>query len=75
MFNLNKFIGEHVTHRAESMFASDIAANSATLSAEIKDKIGHDVESFFLTEDAFENRIGKIECIAAELVGDKQAVG
>ena len=38
MFNLNKFIGEHVTHRAESMFASDIAANSATLSAEIKDK-------------------------------------
>lgn len=38
MFNLNKFIGEHVIHRAESMFASDIAANSATLSAEIKDK-------------------------------------
>lgn len=38
MFNLNKFIGEHVTHRAESMFAADISANSATLSAEIKDK-------------------------------------
>ena len=37
MFNLNKFIGEHVTHRAESMFAADISANSATLSAEIKD--------------------------------------
>ena len=38
MFNLDKFIGEHVTHRAESMFAADISANSATLSAEIKDK-------------------------------------
>ena len=38
MFNLNKFIGEHVTHRAESMFAADISANSTTLSAEIKDK-------------------------------------
>ena len=38
MFNLNKFIGEHVTHRAESMFAADISANSATLSAEIKGK-------------------------------------
>ena len=24
MFNLNKFIGEHVTHRAESMFAADL---------------------------------------------------
>ena len=38
MFNLNKFIGEHETLRAESMFAADISANSATLSAEIKDK-------------------------------------
>ena len=38
MFNLNKFIGEHVTHRAESMFAADISANSATLSVEIKGK-------------------------------------
>ena len=38
MFNLDKFIGEHVTHRAESMFAADISANSATLSAEIKGK-------------------------------------
>ena len=38
MFNLDKFIGEHVTHRAESMFAADISANSTTLSAEIKDK-------------------------------------
>ena len=38
MFNLNKFIGQHVTHRAESMFAADIEANKDVLSAEIKDK-------------------------------------
>lgn len=38
MFNLNKFIGDHVTHRAESMFADDIAANSDRLTAEIKGK-------------------------------------
>lgn len=38
MFNLNKFIGDYVTHRAESMFADDIAANSDRLTAEIKGK-------------------------------------
>lgn len=38
MFNLNKFIGDHVTHRTESMFADDIAANSYQLTAEIKGK-------------------------------------
>lgn len=38
MFNLNKFIGQFVTHRESSMFAADIEANSATLSNEIKDK-------------------------------------
>jgi len=38
MFNLSKFIGQYVTHRAESMFAADIEANREKLSAEIKGK-------------------------------------
>lgn len=38
MFNLQQFIADHVTHRAESMFAQDIEANRATLSAEIEGK-------------------------------------
>ncbi len=38
MFNLSKFIGQYVTHRAESMFAADIEANRDKLSAEIKGK-------------------------------------
>ena len=38
MFNLNKFIGQYVTHREKSMFAQDIEANKEKLSAEIKGK-------------------------------------
>lgn len=38
MFNLSKFIGQYVTHRAESMFAADIEENMDKLSAEIKGK-------------------------------------
>ncbi len=38
MFNLNKFISEHVTHRKNSMFASDIEANKEVLEKEIKGK-------------------------------------
>ena len=38
MFNLNKFISEHVTFRQESMFLHDIEQNSGQLSAEIKGK-------------------------------------
>lgn len=38
MFNLSKFIGQYVTHRAHSMFAADIEANRDKLSAEIKGK-------------------------------------
>lgn len=38
MFNLNKFIGQYVTHREKSMFALDIEANQEKLSAEIKGK-------------------------------------
>ena len=38
MFNLDKFIGDHVTGRPVSMFEADIKANSQKLTAEIKDK-------------------------------------
>lgn len=38
MFNLNKFISEHVTHRKNSMFASDIEANKEVLEREINGK-------------------------------------
>lgn len=38
MFNLNKFISEHVTHRPTSMFASDIESNREYLTSEIEGK-------------------------------------
>ena len=38
MFNLSKFISDHITHRPESMFAADIEANKAQLKAEIEGK-------------------------------------
>jgi FlaA1/EpsC-like NDP-sugar epimerase len=40
MFNLNKFISEHVTHRSNSLFAADIEANRSKLAEEIE---GHSV--------------------------------
>ncbi|MBR1514735.1 MAG: UDP-N-acetylglucosamine 4,6-dehydratase [Bacteroidales bacterium] len=38
MFQLDKFIGEHVTHRTSSMFEGDIRANSVLLTHEVEDK-------------------------------------
>lgn len=38
MFNLSRFISEHVTRRVTSMFEADIHANAETLTTEIKDK-------------------------------------
>lgn len=38
MFNLNKFIGEYVTKRSESMFLADIERNRDELSSKIKNK-------------------------------------
>ena len=38
MFNLNKFISEHITHRPNSMFAKDIEANKELLCKEIENK-------------------------------------
>ena len=38
MFNLDKFISEHVTQRAESMFKSDIEKNKKLLTKKIKGK-------------------------------------
>ena len=38
MFNLSKFIGDHVTGRPISMFEADIQANKEILTAEIKGK-------------------------------------
>ena len=38
MFQLDKFISDHVTHRPMSMFAADIEANNATLSDAIRGK-------------------------------------
>ena len=38
MFNLDKFIADHVTMRSESMFKQDIEANRKVLSAKIRDK-------------------------------------
>lgn len=38
MFNLDKFISEHITHRPNSMFAFDIEANKDVLSKEIEGK-------------------------------------
>ena len=38
MFNLDKFIGDSVTFRAESMFKADIEANASVLTREIKGK-------------------------------------
>lgn len=38
MFNLSKFISDHITHRPVSMFAADIEANKAQLKAEIEGK-------------------------------------
>lgn len=35
MFNLDKFISDHVTHRQVSMFQADIEANRETLESEI----------------------------------------
>ena len=36
MFNLNKFISEHVTHRSNSLFAADIEVNRSKLAEEIE---------------------------------------
>lgn len=38
MFNLQKFIGDLVTDRATSKFATDIEENNDKLTAEFKDK-------------------------------------
>lgn len=38
MFDLSKFISEYITHRPVSMFAGDIEANKAQLTAEIEGK-------------------------------------
>ena len=38
MFNLDKFIGNSVTFRSESMFKADIVANSEALTREIRGK-------------------------------------
>ena len=38
MFNIDKFISEHITHRPNSMFAPDIEANKDVLSKEIEGK-------------------------------------
>ena len=38
MFNLEKFIADHITSRRVSMFSKDIEENKDTLSKEIKDK-------------------------------------
>lgn len=38
MFNLNKFISEHVTQRSSSLFAADIEANRGKLSEEIENR-------------------------------------
>ena len=38
MFNLDKFIADHVTHRPSSMFEGDIQANAARLTQEIEGK-------------------------------------
>ena len=38
MFNLDKFIADHVTHRSSSMFEGDIQANTARLTQEIAGK-------------------------------------
>jgi len=38
MFNLSKFISDHITHRPVSMFAGDIEANKEQLKAEIEGK-------------------------------------
>ena len=38
MFQLDKFIADHVTHRPMSMFAADIEANRETLSRAIQGK-------------------------------------
>ena len=38
MFNLDKFISEHITHRVKSMFAQDIEANKNLLTKEIEGK-------------------------------------
>ncbi len=38
MFNLDKFIADHVTHRSSSMFEADIQANAARLTQEIEGK-------------------------------------
>ena len=38
MFNLDKFIADHVTHRPTSMFEADIQANAARLTQEIEGK-------------------------------------
>ena len=36
MFNLSKFISDHITHRPVSMFAGDIEANKEQLKKEIE---------------------------------------
>lgn len=38
MFNLDKFIADHVTHRPSNMFEADIQANAARLTQEIEGK-------------------------------------
>ena len=38
MFDINRFISDHITHRSESMFAFDIEANREELSKEIEGK-------------------------------------
>ena len=36
-------------------------------------EVGHDIEALFFAEDAFEDGVGKVEGVAAELVGDEQS--
>ena len=37
-------------------------------------EVGHDVKAFLLTEDALKDGVGEIQCIAAKLVRDVQAI-
>ncbi len=38
-------------------------------------EVGHDVETFFLAEDTLEDRVGKVECVTAELIGNIESLG
>ena len=65
LLRLDVVVLDERLHAVAVFFAADVLVGG---------EVGHDVEALFLAEDAFEDGIGKIQRVAAELVRDIEPV-